>query len=589
MQNINRLLFIILLVQFSFEVCSCREDEAHNANEEDEQNNCIMNLGPMTIHSIDELNQIQGNINSHENETGYSLLEMNYLQLVDLRYPLLSTAYAYYPRIKKLSNGEYLLIYQKHSVASNIFYTLSKDLQNWKNCGALFSSYETVNGGGEIDTRCFSTCDAVVLNSGDILAFVSYRDNQGYRYYPDHNGIMMRRSRDNGITWEDEQSIYSGNNWEPYGLQLSSSEIHVYFTDNDPKIGDSGTSLLRSTDNGMTWTSQRHIIRQNSGIAIDDSGEDIFTDQMACARELNGTNKIAVSLESRFINTYYLSMAWSDDNWAETLTGTMEGPKERVSNFFEGAGPYLNQFRSGETVLSCNVSKIFNLFVGNAEASNFDDVPAYKPFPGTKGVWGATEIISDHTIVGVIRNAVESDNNGIMVASFKLNHRINAPLTSIKVDGGNNDWEAVDDALFIGSDSETQASFRFAHNANNLYVLIECLNQNITSYNTLSLMFHDASSEKSAHKIDISPDINNNCFSSSSSNIKMGAYVKGSMSSNNDKDTGFLIELSIPIEDIPVVNNRFVFNAILRDKSVSDTFTGLTNNNYSKWLQVNLN
>ena len=217
------------------------------------------------------------------------------------------------------------------------------------------------------DRVLFSSADAIVLSNGDILAFASFRLNKGYRLNNLNNGIMMRRSSDNGASWSEPQIIYRGTTWEPSTLQLASGEIHVYFTSADPNLGDSGTALLRSTDNGKTWTSVGKIIRQRAGTAMDGSGQTIFTDQMPVAIQLNGKDRIAVALESRFGRTgtsadqYNLSMAYSSDNWASGgLTGDAEGPADRKSSIFTNeAAPYLRQFRSGETMLSCNADKTF--------------------------------------------------------------------------------------------------------------------------------------------------------------------------------------------------------------------------------------
>ena len=92
----------------------------------------------------------------------------------------------------------------------------------------------------------FSSADAIVLSNGDVLAFAAFRLNKGFRLNNLNNGIMMRRSSDNGRTWSEPQVIYRGTTWEPSALQLSTGEIHVYFTSSDPNTGDSGTALHHS-------------------------------------------------------------------------------------------------------------------------------------------------------------------------------------------------------------------------------------------------------------------------------------------------------------------------------------------------------
>ena len=128
----------------------------------------------------------------------------------------------------------------------------------------------------------------------------------------------------------------------------------------------------------------------------------IFTDQMPVAIQLNGSERIAVAFESRFGRTgtsedkYHLGLAYSNDNWAACPpAGDEDGPAERQNNIFlNQAAPYLRQFRSGETVLSCNISGVFNMRIGDAKAWSFSDpMPG---FPG-RGSWGSIEPVDDHT------------------------------------------------------------------------------------------------------------------------------------------------------------------------------------------------
>lgn len=51
-----------------------------------------------------------------------------------------------------------------------------------------------------------------------------------------------------------------------------------------------------------------------TGLAIDGSGKQIYSDQMPSARELNNSTKIAVATETRFRDegdVYHISMAWA--------------------------------------------------------------------------------------------------------------------------------------------------------------------------------------------------------------------------------------------------------------------------------------
>lgn len=548
--------------------------------------------------SIYDLNQVEGYLNSHNASWKTSSLEMDYSSLVTLENPKVTAVNALYPRIKKLKDGTYLLTYQQGGSAHNVYYAKSSNLVSWvEGTSPLFEKTDMNQYESSVADRVlFTSADAIVLSNGDVLAFASFRLNKGYRLNTLNNGIMMRRSTDNGKTWSDGEIIYRGTNWEPSALQLSSGEIHVYFTSSDPNKGDSGTALLRSTDNGKTWTSVGKIIRQNAGVATDDSGDPIYTDQMPVAIQLNDMDRIAVALESRFGRTgtddkYHLTMAYSSDNWAAGgLTGTQEGPAERKSNFIlNEAAPYLRQFRSGETVLSCNASNVFTLRVGNARADQFGNPMATSL---ASGYWGSVEIIDPHTMVGVFPTCWTETENGssvsharINIAKFVLNHRINASAFVPEIDGSSKDWADVDDALFLGSESDTRAVFRFAYDADNLYGMIERTDKNLTSSDGFTLMLQSGNATGTPYSLTFS--ISGGAVVCSDANVEFAACVLGTLDDSTD-DEGLAIEFKIPRAYLNVVNDKLLFNATMADDVAVDGFFGLTSNNYSKWIPVEL-
>lgn len=525
---------------------------------------------------------------SHADDTATSLLELDYRSCYYLDPDFLKIPDIHYPRLKKCSDGRYLLIYQQRPQSTTVWYTTSSDMRHWAEPKQLFTPYSVINGGGERDTRAFSSTDALVLQNGDVLAFTSYRAVYGYRYYDDTNGIVMRRSTDGGLTWGKEQEIFRGSTWEPYGLQLSSGEIHVYFTHCIPIVGDSGTSLLRSTDNGHTWTSQCKIIRQLGGETRDGTDTPVYTDQMPVARQIYGTDKIVVALESRFKidgvdNNLYISMAWSDDNWSHTLTGSETGPSERQDNLFRGGGPYISQFPSGETVLTYNIGNILYSRLGNVQGSNFSSVSAYPVFNSIdKGMWNATEIIDSHVIAAVFRWTFPEDTEDacrLKIGKMLLNHRVDAPHATVSVDGWNADWKDNTDALFMGSESQAQAAYRFAHDDDYVYVLVEKLDDNIRPGDNILMMFHSGNGVASPFKLNMKVD-------AAGSGIEVDKNDVVAVSRFTDK--GYVVEAAIPKSMLPLRDGTLRFNAEMVDSGTVDTWNGLTNRNYSKWLPVRL-
>lgn len=542
------------------------------------------------ITSIQSLNK-SGNIavNSHEEEWGNSSVELDYRRLLTLESPALSAVNALYPRIKKLGDGTYLLLYQQGPQAWNIYNALSTNLMTWQNSSSpLFQSESVKQTSGVDDTRCFSSCDAVVLANKDVLVFASFRLNKGYRTDSQSNGIMMRRSSDNGRSWSSAQVIYQGTTWEPYALQLRSGELQVYFTDADPQKGDSGTSLLRSMDNGRTWVVVGKVIRQESGAATDGSNTTIYSDQMPSARELNNSAKIAIATEARFGNVFHISMAWTSDNWASApLTDDAVGPADRNLNFIQNAAaPYLVQFPSGETVLSYNASSIFTMHVGNAEATEWGE--SYQPFSG-KGYWGAMELVDTHTLVATMPNTFvnneSKDAARIQIGQLVLNHRINASKLTPTIDADNTDWNEVGDALFIGSVSTTQAVFRFTYDTENLYCLVERLDKDLTIDDSMELIFQGGDATGTPFKLSLIPDAVQNTVKCSSSSVICKTALHGTLG-DAAADKGYIAEIAIPRTLVRVVADRLMFNATLYDQNGNDTFSGLSATNYLKWLPI---
>ncbi len=545
--------------------------------------------------SIHLLNQKSGSLNSHKDEWTSSCLEMDKSSHYVLASPQLMAVQAMYPRIKQLSDGSYFLMYQQGQVASNIYYGLSKDLSTWDFVSTpIFARGPWMQYDGTTqDTGMFSSADAIVLSNGDILAFASLRLQDGYRLNTLNNGIVMRRSSDNGKTWGEPELIYRGTNWEPSALELSSGEIHVYFTSSDPNKGNSGTALLRSFDKGRTWQAVGKIIRQYAGTAVDGSGDRIYTDQMPVAIQLNGSERIAVAFESRFGRTgtsadkYHLGMAYSSDNWAAgAAQGDDDSPvaSERQNNLFLGqAAPYIRQFRSGETVLTCNIKNIFNIRIGDSQAYTYSD-----PMPtfAEKGFWGAIEKIDEHTMVAVYPMSWtegETKHASIQVAKFVLNHRINA--TALTPDKDDFEWKGVDDAFFLGSDSDAQATFRFAYDADNIYCLVQRKDAMLSVKDGLELYFQRGDGTGAPLSVTITPNAKNGTLTCSAKSLSMAVGVDGSFD-GQENDEGYAVMLAVPRKSLGEGSDRLLFNAVLNDGEVRDSFFGLESTNYDKWLPV---
>ncbi len=558
----------------------------------------------IVIHSINSLNAGEPVINDHAADWDKSLLEPNYRQYTEVTGDTLRIREANYPRIKKIADDRYILFYQDARVARNIYYSVSSDLKEWGLGLNLFASRSiTVNG--ESDTLCYSTCDATVLQNGDIMAIASFRSSRNFRRTNEFNGLAMKISSDGGRTWGEEQIIYKGSNWEPQILQLPDGEIQVYFTHGGPKIQpqmeagipesemvpSSGTAIIRSKDNGKTWDPYvmeppyaAHRVSQQ--YAYTKKGIQVFTDQMPCAILLNNTDTIALAMESMFVrdgeDVLYITTAYSDDNWAVGLGLDEEGPADKQENMWHGAAPYLRQFPSGETVLSYN-QKRFQIRLGDSLAREFGD-PLF-PLNGT-GRWGSLELIQSHIVVGTMAYVFEdkSEQNRIMISQNVLNHRIDAPRARIRVDGDNTDWDDATDALFVGSDSQAQAAVRPAKDDDNLYFLVERLDADLSDGDTVELYLADSGSDTldtNTLRLTVGPNglmgaarFDGSDFAEiEAGGIQAAVTLQGTVGNDGDEDTGYLVEVAVPRSLLRISNQQLRWNVLLRDRGTDGRVT----------------
>lgn len=528
-------------------------------------------LGRNRLHTIDELNNTPHTINSHAGVERYSSLEADHTTYrIIPKEELDIKGRPTYPRIKQMSNGKWLLLFQGAQIGSYIYYSISSNLETWSYRKPLFSAYYVEHEQGK-DHRRFSTADAVVLQNGDILVACSYRANKGYKSDIDC-GIMLRRSSDNGKTWSKEEIIYRGANWEPYLLQLPDGRIHCYFTDSKPAIKNSGTSLIISSDNGKTWSEKQIVCRQHRCTYED--GTRIYTDQMPSFRVLNDGTTLLGFLESNISDipkgeksNYRMSVIRQHGLDWRPLKGDEVGPADRDSNVARGAGGYVATFTSGETVLSCNIRNRFSLKVGNHTGTEFNgrswDSDWLKPL-AKGGYWGATERIDDHRLLATMHS-----EDGIQLVILHLNHRIASPQTTIKVDGKSDDW-SNDEALFVGSESESQMAIRSAHDKAYLYLLVECKSE----------------------EIDTSAKVRINNLAPIEINVKKcSSRISGLLSrcrkTRTDKgERGFVAEIAVPRSLI--IGNEVALHATLTSNGKSDTFSHAREEDSSTWPRISL-
>ncbi|MDP4208720.1 MAG: T9SS type A sorting domain-containing protein [Bacteroidota bacterium] len=329
-----------------------------------------------------------------------------------------------YARVKKLNTGELTMVY---SNGPDVFIRKSSDEgSSWGNAitVAHTDGYNNTNS------------EMIQLTNGWLLYGWNGRPiTQGGSL---HFTICTKISKDNGISWANEQVVYSGDVWgangvwEPSFIQIPSGEVQLYFANEFPytRTSEQEISLMRSSDNGLTWGNAKQIsFRAGS------------RDGMPVPVLLQNNKGIAMAIEDPGLNgTFKPVIIWTSttDNWNQA---SADGSSPRrwhtvlLPNDVYAGAPYLIQLPSGETVLSFqstegrasnadNVS-IMQVYVGNENAQNFTNKST--PFPNIpangNAMWNSLTVINDSTIMAVSSvNTGGTSQNGIWTVKGKIVH-----------------------------------------------------------------------------------------------------------------------------------------------------------------------
>ncbi len=549
------------------------------------------------LHTIDEMETGESVTNSHSGEELESVLQPVYSSFTTVNHKWLLAEVpasatdqqtAIYPRIKKLADGRYMMLYHGGQLGTRCFMTFSKDLISWSD-PYMFFGPETVNVDGASDTRRYVNPDAVVMPDGEIIVVVSFRDTKAYSKNKG-GGLKIIRSTDNGNTWGQPELIYEGTNWEPYLLLLPDGRLHCYFTDCTPMTKNSGTSVIVSSDKGKTWTGKTRCCRlykyEYDGPNTQFTGEKIYTDQMPCFRVLNDGKTIFGFLEDRLEepagisgSSYYeMSIVYNDGLEWKDLGEESAGPQRRQSHLLRGCAGYVSVFPSGEVVLSSNIDRKFSLKIGNASAEKFQGADWndgwLKPFNGT-GFWGSTEVIGSHEIVGTMHDT----ETGIQIGRFRLNHRINSLSKVVVVDGEADEWN-LNEALYISSTGGVEKVIRSAHDDEYLYLAVDGKSSGGKNGNLdLLLASEDGGT---VCKVSVSED-------GTVSSAADGVFGISRAAASSSGKAGVVTEIAVPLALLSDTAPEAVrISAVLKTGNSSMRFTFASDSDPDTWQKISI-
>ncbi len=314
----------------------------------------------------------------------------------------------FYPRMIGLKNT---LLLTAYSSRGNIVIAKSADAgKTWASPKIIAAMRDAVN---------MDTPELLQLQNGVILLCYATRPQAALRGRPDSTKrfeIRVQQSSDNGDTWNDEKILYTAGAsfndgcWEPSAVQLPSGELQLFFaneaiytTSNEQNI-----SMLRSADNGSTWTTTPQIVSFRTG----------SRDGMPVPIWLNKEAKIVVAIEDPGHKNFkpYLLQSGKNGQWEGAIGGDSKSRwpalKNPLADSIYAGAPYLRQLSTGETILSYQSTEgrtinrdnnaVMRVAIGDDEAKGFGNVTTPFAIPEAyHALWNGLCVLKDDTIIAV--------------------------------------------------------------------------------------------------------------------------------------------------------------------------------------------
>lgn len=546
-----------------------------------------------------------------------------------LLYPVVHSEMPIFASFVKSGDG-FLMFYHKayynSSTGTNQWsgrrcaYVRSTNGVDWTFGKELFPPKNDVPGHyGNIINVYYSGPYGVRMADGRILVVSAYRGSDDMRHKVLDNGLAIKISSDEGMTWSAEKLVNVGTCWEPHAIVLDGHSDHpgrviIYYTDSCPYIEgvwsspviSTGVSYIYSDDNGVTWkpddplNEHLYAYRKYRG---EKSGQRAYSDQMPAVIQLCGRKQLVGCGESNY-NTlgssttdYWIDVAYSDADggWGvQDSFGQM--PADRLDKLCAGTGSTLAQFPSGESFIGYNHSlsgeSIFYFRRGDENARNWGAEQAVfsGASPAGRGKWGRF-LCDNHLMIAAVGGAGGSEGLGypLQVGLFYLNHNIHASTHNVAVDGDNEEWPDSDEALFVGSKGNMHGTARFCVRDGLLYILAEVENSSLSENDYFRLYFSsplssNVSSGDNFIQVKPSGKLSQKVLDASSAweTASLGAFAKVSRGTDF-----YYAEISVPLASLPFADGSVLVNISTGDgvdgnQSILPSGTNVPTRNWPK-------
>lgn len=273
-----------------------------------------------------------------------------------------------------------------------------------------------------------------ILELNDHSLLVAYNPRPSPVDPAKHFGIRTKKSYDGGLTWTDERLLYEAGSkfgdgcWEPAPIQLPSGEIQLFFSNEGiyTSSNEQNISILRSFDNGLTWTSSPEIVSFRAG----------KRDGMPVPVLSMDKREIMFSIEDNAAGQFKPSVIRNKitDNWKIVVDGSSSNRSAALlrklpDSAYAGA-PYLRQLSTGETILSYqgterrkNNWELSTMYVvtGDAEGRNFFNKSIPFDVPLNKhALWNSLCVLGDDTVIALTSTNAYSDKTEVWMIKGKV-------------------------------------------------------------------------------------------------------------------------------------------------------------------------
>lgn len=379
-----------------------------------------------------------------------------------------------YARIKQLQDNSLIAIYES---GGNIMSRKSTDEgKTWSNTVTIAEKPPGIN---------MAVPDLLELKDGSLLAMYNPRP---HAIDPSRKfGIRIKKSYDKGSTWKEEQLLYEAGYqfengcWEPAAVQLPNGEIQLFFANEGiyTSSSEQNISMLRSADNGATWSTNPEIVSFRPGAR----------DGMPVPLLLKGKSTVVFAIEDNGFTTFkpYTIRNTFFENWASTVGASGSNRayalKDKLNDHIYAGAPYIAQLNTGETILSYQANAtdgrtepnfVMMVAVGDENATGFNRVTEPFVIPVNRsGQWNSVSVLKDNSVIAVTSTRAFSASNRTEVWMIKGH----------VIDGNN---------IFVGRKTNTQVKASITHDDQNLHFQAKVKDQHVVDNSDGVTFFIDA-------------------------------------------------------------------------------------------------